>query len=137
LLVPLQIATTVPKGPLSLKANVRWLECEKSCLPARGSVSAELTIGDQSQPSASKSLIDNWSQRLPKTEAISATAAWVGPPKKDDRFLAIRWKTAGGDQADFFPYKNDAYEIANETDRKVEGGEVVLGKIVKKSEGNW
>ena len=40
LLVPLTLATNLPAGPLDLKANVSWLECEDVCIPANQDVEA-------------------------------------------------------------------------------------------------
>ncbi len=136
LLVPLEIGTGTAKGSLPIKANVRWLECEKSCLPARGTVEGALVVGDQSQASPAKEIIEQWKSRLPTSEKTTATVAWDGAAAGDSRTLAIHWKT-NAPNSDFYPARDAHYEISNETERKVEGAEVVLKKIVKKSEGDW
>jgi DsbC/DsbD-like thiol-disulfide interchange protein len=38
LLVPLKLAADLRPGPLHLRAEVAWLECEVSCIPGKGTV---------------------------------------------------------------------------------------------------
>src|SRR5689334_17747389 len=45
LIVPLTIPGSAGPGPMELAADLRWLECEKLCVPGRGSVNAKLNVG--------------------------------------------------------------------------------------------
>src|SRR5271170_284081 len=47
LIVPLKLGTNLPAGPIDLKANVSWLECEQQCVPGSTNVEATLDIGSE------------------------------------------------------------------------------------------
>src|ERR1043165_2733134 len=129
LLVPLQIDRTAPAGPLEIKANVSWLECDELCIPGKGSVQARLTIAPESKPSSDASLIEGWSKKIPRQNpALTPRAAWEKTPQDNSRPLIVEW-TAGaeGKEADFFPYASDSYGFKGETDLlSTSGGKVRL-----------
>ena len=66
LLVPLKLAADLRPGPLELKAEVSWLECDVQCVPGAESVKATLNIGTETKPSKDAAFIDAWQARLPK-----------------------------------------------------------------------
>src|ERR1700722_14333892 len=45
LLVPLTIASNAPSGPITLTANLTWLECKDVCIPVKTTIQATLNIG--------------------------------------------------------------------------------------------
>src|SRR5205807_842568 len=81
--------------------------------------------------------IEQWRQRLPKADSVSAPLEWAGAESTISRPFAIRWKSENPANADFFPFKDKNFEISNDTARSVEGGEAILKKTLTKLEGNW
>jgi DsbC/DsbD-like thiol-disulfide interchange protein len=51
LLVPLTLNSDLKTGPVTLNADIFWLECKESCVPRDGKISANLTIGTQDKTS--------------------------------------------------------------------------------------
>src|ERR1035441_10914187 len=51
LLVPLKLAADLRPGPLDLKADVSWLECDVQCVLGSANVHATLNIGTETKPS--------------------------------------------------------------------------------------
>jgi thiol:disulfide interchange protein DsbD len=51
-LLPVQITppAQAPPGDVTLKADLRWLVCEKTCIPGKGSVALTLHTGGQPLP---------------------------------------------------------------------------------------
>ena len=141
LLVPLKLAADASAGTHELTAKVSWLECETggSCVPAKATVKATLTIGADSKPSSSSARFADWQKLLPTTKPdLLATARWDGPAgTNDSRALLIEW-AAGTAKPDFFPYGGEGFEVAGPTEVVSNaGGKSVLRKQVKKSEGDW
>ena len=140
LLVPLQLANNVPAGSLELKAAVSWLECEEVCVPGKGDVQANLTVGPGSKPSADAPLIEAWQRKIPlQLPSASAKATWENAPQTNTRPLRIEW-TAGAQvkDADFFPYATENHTVKGETEiLSPTDGKIRLRKIVEKSEGDW
>ena len=148
LLVPLKIGTNVPPGPITLTANVAWLECKDVCIPAKTTVETTLQIGSETKPSASTEAIESWKEKVPAPLDLAqwtVRAWWELQPNGDVRPLiiegfppptALRFKT---DSTDFFPYSNDNYDIQPATDL-ITGNfinDIRLRKIVKKFSGDW
>ncbi len=141
LLVPLTLSSNLPPGPLPLKANVSWLECEEMCLPGKAPVNATLNVGDQSKPSADAALLQSWRNKLPKEGAGLAARAWWEKGTNDDaRPLVIEWSSPVNASAgsDFFPYGSRNFEVGGETKRlPPANGKLRLQTTVKKLEGDW
>ncbi len=78
LLVPLQLAADLPPGPLELTAAVSWIECLEQCVPGDQSVTARLTIGNETKPSPAAATLALWQQKpphvLPGAPATNAPA---------------------------------------------------------------
>lgn len=104
LLVPLTIAADAPPGPIELRAEVAWLECEKLCLPGRGRVSGRFEIGPEHRPSAYAATVAEAEGKIPPPlPAGAARAYWDGPPAGDTRALVIVWDAPGeGGTPDFY-----------------------------------
>lgn len=118
LLVPLQIPTNATAGALTLKGKASWLECsDKTCLPQDAEISATLSIGQTSVPSAHAALIDQWRQRLPKEKPpFDVTATWEPGTNSTSRPVVIEWTpNAPVQEPDFFPYPAENYSMSGET----------------------
>jgi thiol:disulfide interchange protein len=138
LLVPLKIATDATPGSLELKAAVKWQECSELCVLGQQDVTAPLTIGSESTPSANAPLIQIAATKLPANDpSLVVDARWETEDKS--RPMVIEWHSASPPaQVDFFPYENDNYEVHGETERLPDdAGQVRLRKLVEKSGDTW
>jgi thiol:disulfide interchange protein DsbD len=140
LLVPLKLADDLRPGPLGLKANVSWLECDAQCVPGSAEVQATLNVGNENKPSQAADLLHAWQSKLPKSgESLSARASWDKEATGKSRFLLLEWNspTPAG-EADFFPDANEDFEVQPATERlPAESGKIRLRKEVKKFAGDW
>jgi thiol:disulfide interchange protein len=141
LLVPITIAANAPTGPQTLKANVGWLECYTSCVPADVNVTATLTIGSESRPSAEATRFEQWKSKIPETPkaatGVSISAAWDGPASAEERGLIFTVTQATG-AWDFYNYKLENADVSGKTDPLPPlDGKVRFRKTVKKWEGEW
>jgi len=136
LLTPLILGADLPTGPLQIKADVSWLECEKLCVPGDQSVEAKLTIGPTTVASAEAELIKIAGRRLPGDgSALQPDAAWEGRSDKDSRTLLLSWSTSTkASAAEFFPESFENYEISTTTERV---GDSNLRLKVKRFAGEW
>ena len=145
LLVPLKIGANVPSGPITLTANLTWLECKDVCIPVKTSVQATLNIGSETKASANAGAIEAWKAKTPETSADwEVNVWWETSTNGDTRPLIIggvqpptapRLKT---EAADFFPGASDDFEIqpaTEELSQQAMGFE--LRKQVKKFSGDW
>lgn len=140
LLVPISVAANVPPGPLELKARLKWLECEKSCIPGGATVEGRLTAGTVTHPSGDAAALQAAEAALPAAlPAEQARAIWDGPASGDERPVVIRWRIEpGGETPDFLPDASTAFEVQPATERLPQAdGYVSLRKKVKKLEGDW
>lgn len=141
LLVPLKLAADAPAGRHELTAKVSWLECETggSCVPAKQTVKATLTVSPEPKASASAARFSDWQKLLPTQKPdLVASARWDAPAgTNDSRTVLIEWNTSAL-KPDFFPYSGEGFEVAGPTEVVSNaGGKAVLRKQVKKSEGEW
>src|ERR1700677_426496 len=67
LLVPLTLASNLNPGPLTLSANVSWLECQDQCIPGSATVTAQLIVGTETTTSADATAIETWEKKVPQT----------------------------------------------------------------------
>jgi thiol:disulfide interchange protein len=140
LLVPLKLAANVPAGPLQLKAEVSWLECEVQCVPGSESVKATINIGTEAKPSKDVGLIDTWQARLPKNGAgLSARAWWPNAATNNSRTLLLEWNlTASVSQADFFPDASEDFEVQAAAERvPTDAGKIRLRTVIKRMTNDW
>ena len=70
----------LPLGELKLTAQLRWLVCEKICVPGNGSVALTLPTG-ASATLANAELFDHWRTLLPKTGAAPFQVKWERTPE--------------------------------------------------------
>ncbi len=135
LLVPLQIAADAPAGPLTLKATVKWQECEKECLLGQTDVSTPLVIGTETKPSTDAAAIDAAKTKLPATAStVPVTAHWE--KEAENRPLIIEWTASNpAAQVDFFPYENKDYDVHGDTDKLPDaGGKTRIRKVIEKAD---
>ncbi|MDB6111306.1 MAG: thiol-disulfide interchange protein DsbD-like protein [Pedosphaera sp.] len=140
LLVPITIAPNAPTGPLDLKAQVSWLECNMSCIPGKADVQTTLNVGAESKASANAALIETWRKKLPVAKPdLAAKAWWEKPASGDTRAIIFEWPGAGpAESADFFPFGDDKFEVLLKAEPQAgDGGKIRLKKEIKKLEGNW
>ena len=148
LLVPLTLATNLNPGPLDLKANVSWLECEQQCVPGSTNVETTLNIGGETKTSADAATIESWKNKVPMPLPVgnswSVSAWWENLASGDTRSLIIECFPVATlermiiDKADFFPGASDNFEIQAATENllgKTSGFR--LRKLVKKFSGDW
>ena len=140
LLVPLEFSTTLAPGPLTLAAEVSWLECEILCVPGDARVEASVTVANQTTPSTDAGLITDAESKLPKDGAgLKARAVWEGPAQGDTRGLVIEWPATGNiDEAGFYPDAATDFEVRPQTERlPVDKSRVALRGEVRKFKGDW
>ena len=90
----------LPEGQVTLQAHVKWLVCEKSCVPGQGDVAISLPAGDETAP-ANADLFAKWRAQLPKESAPPFQVRWdVSQPKQ----FTVRIAGApAGATLEFFP----------------------------------
>ena len=89
LLVPLKLAADLRPGPLDLKANVSWLECDVQCIPGDATVRRRSMSAPRPSPPRTPPCSRPGKARLPKSGAsLSARAWWEKPPPANLRTLA-------------------------------------------------
>lgn len=140
LLVPLKLAPDLRAGPLALKANVSWLECEVSCIPGQASVQATLNLGTEAKPSKDAPLLQSWQAKLPKSgDGLAARAVWEHSAATNSRPLVLEWDSAvTASEADFFPDASEEFEVQPATETiAATPGKIRLRKEVRKLEGDW
>ncbi|HVV00205.1 MAG TPA: protein-disulfide reductase DsbD domain-containing protein [Verrucomicrobiae bacterium] len=123
LLAPLKIAPSVKPGVLHIKATINWLECSIECVPEKAGLSGDLQIGAETKPSDHANLIDSWRKKLPRPAGeLPAAATWEGPATGKTRSLLLEWKSAQTpDNADFYPYSSDTFEVVTNITRIASG----------------
>jgi thiol:disulfide interchange protein len=147
LLVPLTLTANLSAGPIDLKANVSWLECEQQCVPGSTNVEATLNVGSETKTSVEDAMIDLWKQKVPKDLTnLLASAWWEKPADGDTRPLIITfngplpngWWKEPKLEGDFFPDANENFEIQSATETISTNSPVLrLRKTVKKYSGDW
>jgi thiol:disulfide interchange protein DsbD len=142
LLVPITVAEDAVAGVKEVAAGVRWLECEKLCVPGRGSVSGTLTVGGESRASTEAGRMEEAYRRLPKAvPAEAVSASWEAGDTESTRTLRIEWRPemASGvaGTPDFFPSVSKEVLVGTATEREQVGGGYRLGKTVEKLGEDW
>ncbi|HEV2453199.1 MAG TPA: protein-disulfide reductase DsbD domain-containing protein, partial [Verrucomicrobiae bacterium] len=140
LLVPLKIGPTArTMGPITLTANLTWLECKDVCIPEKATVQATLNIGSETKRSVDAAEIEAWKEKIPVNRTNDNFRAWWdGPANDDTRPLVIEGPSAPGDHYDFFPYGSDQFDVQPETTVvNSDATHFQLRKLVKKFAGGW
>src|SRR5688572_12226221 len=109
LLVPLSFGNKVLAGPVEIKAQVSWFECEELCVQAAQQVQTTLQISQSAKPSANARLIEDAKTKLPRDGSfLQPTASWFeGPPNEAVRTLVLEWTTTNQwTVPDFFPFES-------------------------------
>jgi len=145
LLVPLTLATNLPLGPLVLKADVAWLECQEQCVPGKANVEATLNVGGENRISADATTLEAWKSKVPQTNAHYQFEAWWEMAANDSTRAFVMSNLASAatkniklDSVDFFPDASDQFEIQAPTEIiSTYSGNISLRKSVKKFSGDW
>ncbi len=138
LMLPLSINS--PSGNLSIRAHVRWLECQEACVPRNQSLETTLVVGQVSRRSSQAQTIESWRAKVPPVEeGLPVATRWVGEPVEDERSFSV----IGEDRLqnriqDFYPHAYDQFEVTGAT-KVVGGGAAQRGieKSVYKYDGPW
>ena len=149
LVVPLTLGPNLKAGqPLTLTANLRWLECQQQCIPGKTTVTATLNVNAEAKTSSSATVIAGWLQKVPgplTNSGWSVQAYWEKSADGDSRSLMIEGQYLGSqnrplvvESVDLFPGPNDNFEIQPAADQILDRSDVFrLRKIVKKYSGDW
>lgn len=144
LLAPLQLSQDLKPGPLEIKANVNWQECQEICLQGHSELRANLEVGEKNVPSSDAGLLDQWRAKIPKTTPPpKIRAGWESPNATgDSRPLLIDFNLSADSKdvtADFYPYLDANYEIQSPTEQEIDlkQGKIRLHKAVTSSSGAW
>ena len=99
LLVEITPPASLPPGEVVLRAKLKWLVCEKICIPGGGDVQLALPVGTASPANADRFIAAR--AQLPKAEGAPFTAKW--DRSSADRFsLRLEGLTKGA-KIEFFP----------------------------------
>lgn len=137
LLVPLKIASNISPGEKQISAKVSWQECETICVLGNANVSATLSIGNESKPSANLDEINEAKKKLPQTDLNFSLTSSLEKLDTNSASLFIQLSSASGKTWDFFPYQNEIVEIRGETELVPSGSDLILRKQIKKTGENW
>src|SRR5436190_2665622 len=89
---------------VSLKAALRWLVCEKQCVPGRGTVLLASAVSNEAQP-ANGELFAKWRDKLPKPGAPPFQVSWE---RKPEEFSVRISGVSKEDTLEFFPIPPDS-----------------------------
>jgi thiol:disulfide interchange protein len=139
LLVPIHIATNVSPGLINLSAKVRWLECEKQCVPRSTEVSLSLQIGTLAVPSVEAASFEGFLKALPQPQRFPITLTWTETAKPQARSIGMGFQaTSGSGPWDFFPDLVDNLEFGSSTPgTAASDGRVVIDQPVESTDGRW
>ncbi len=139
LLIPLTLSSNLADGLLTLSARVRWLECEKQCVPRSTDVSVSLQIGSSSVPSTQASAFPRFRQALPETQRFPVTVGFQSGISESQRTLRIGFMAPGkSDLWDFFPELRDNLEFgASKPGQPTGDGRVTIDQTVASTDGKW
>lgn len=119
LAAPVQVPADAPGGAgMTVSARVRWLVCEKACIPGEASLEGRIRVGDRRVP-MNRPLFDAWQARLPVAPGAPGTAlaaarvaGRLGAPGTTTRLgLDLTWAGAPARDLEFFPVPADNLEV--------------------------
>ncbi|MEA3213328.1 MAG: hypothetical protein QOE70_6385 [Chthoniobacter sp.] len=99
LLVEITPPASLPAGEVTLQAKLRWLVCEKTCVPGAGEVALALPTGADGAP-ANADLFARWRALLPKARTAPFAIKWER--KTDSVTLQIQ-RLPPETKTEFFP----------------------------------
>ena len=130
---------TVAPGTLSIKAHVSWQECNDICVTGETDVSADLTIGKESEASLDAERLKAAETRLPIADKnLEVITHWEDEAK--ERPLVLEWTTTNKfADVEFLPYENGTnYEMQGAVERLPnDSGKISIRKLVTKSGADW
>lgn len=139
LLIPLTLSSNLASGLVNLSARVRWLECEKQCVPRSADVSVSLQVGSASVPSTQASSFDRFRQAMPEPQRFPVAVGFQPGISDRQRTFRIGFLAPGtGDLWDFFPELRDNLEFGASKPGQLSGdGRVTIDQAVSSTDGNW
>jgi DsbC/DsbD-like thiol-disulfide interchange protein len=104
----------LPSGAIPIRAVVKYLVCEDSCIP--GDASLELSMPTGRASKANETVFNTWAARMPepadKSKSIASESVKFtqSPTRKNEGQveLTIDWVSAPPDKLDWFPPASDA-----------------------------
>jgi thiol:disulfide interchange protein/DsbC/DsbD-like thiol-disulfide interchange protein len=99
-----------PKGKMKIRADVSWLECQKTCVPGSATVELSLPLGTQSKISPEVKLIDSYRQKLshPLSEDRQVAVSFIdGADTVAISILplsGVQLRVSDAGDPDFFPF---------------------------------
>jgi thiol:disulfide interchange protein/DsbC/DsbD-like thiol-disulfide interchange protein len=139
-LIPIKVGGDIAPGDHDISVDIDWVECkdEEACIPQASSLTAQLKISDQREPSPAAARLDQWTANLPTPTAPPAAACWDGQTATNERALIIEW-TTDDTAADFYSYAPSGEWKVDTTTEKLtaEAGKIRLRKTVKLFAGEW
>jgi len=92
-------------------ASVKWLCCEKVCIPGKAKLQATLPVDSRANPANTK-LFEEWEQRLPvppqRDSGVASATARLDP--SGQATVTVVWKSAPA-RVELFPFPNDALSV--------------------------
>jgi DsbC/DsbD-like thiol-disulfide interchange protein/cytochrome c biogenesis protein CcdA/thiol-disulfide isomerase/thioredoxin len=110
-LLPVEITppALLAAGDLTIKAELKWLVCEATCVPGQGSIELQLPSGDDGVPSNAE-LFATWRARLPKAEAPPFPITWS---RKPDAVVLQTSNVPVGATVEFLPLPPTGVELGH------------------------
>jgi thiol:disulfide interchange protein len=136
LLVPLTVSSNAPLGPVTLKAKVRWLECEKSCVQGKAELSAPLAIAASSIPSPDAPDFSGFRKALPTPITTPIVLAWMDPPSAKSRRLSVSFTSTNGPW-DLYPEPISGISFGPSSPQSPKEGRVVIEKAMEMPGAHW
>lgn len=131
LLVEITPPTVLAAGTTTLKAKVRWLECETLCVPGSASVSLTLPVRSSTPEKANQELFKKYRAMVPQPLAAMPGFAWKSEAKNSTVSLELiaeankQFVFQTDAVPDFYPYPNDSLTFGR-TKVAVDGSRALL-----------
>lgn len=116
---------------ITLKANVRWLECEKLCVPGSAALSLNLPVRSSTPAKANEELFTKYRAMIPQPLAATPGFTLKIETKNSRVSVALvadvnrQFFLHAGAVPDFYPYPNDSL-VFGRTEVAVEGSRASL-----------
>lgn len=139
LLIPLTLSSNLTPGLVTLSARVRWLECEKQCVPRSDEVSVTLQISSASIPSSEAPSFVRFRQALPEPQRFPVTVQLDAGSSDTQRTFQIEFLAPDSlSRWDFFPDLSDNLEFGpSKPGQHRADGRVAIDQPASASDGNW
>jgi thiol:disulfide interchange protein DsbD len=139
LLIPITLASNLTPRLLTLSAQVRWLECEKQCVPRSTQVSATLQIGSVTVPSSDAPSFEAFRKALPEPQRFPVNVSYrIGDPA-NQRIFQIEFAPPDSKAHwDFFPDLSENLEFGpSKSGPQGSDGRITILQPASTSENQW